>query len=227
MFSLMRKYLIEKDFEMKTRMLFSALLGLFLSACAVNEMTKDFDMVTGENYIAPLNRYPGGIPSRVLMLPLTGSVQYSYKQVFLNDFMSTLHQGRDFLVVPAVDDLLASTTLGMTQEEVRGRALSQNCDAILYVSLLNPSAFPPLRMTVKVLMTDVQSGKIIMDGMLDYDAQNELVSNSARRFYQSHLQRTDSPDKSLGILTQNPLFLRFVGYDVSKAILRAFSKDLN
>ncbi len=212
---------------MKTRMLFGILLVFCLTSCAVKELTHDFDFVTGEDFIAPLNRYPGGIPSRVMMLPLTGPVQFSYKQIFLNDFMSTLHQGRDFLIVPSTDDLLNNRALGMTQEDAMGRAIAQHCDAILYLSLLNQSVYPPLRLTVKVLMTDVKSGKIILDGMLDYDVQNELVANSARRFYQSRLQRADVPEKSLGILSQNPLFLRFVGYDVGKAILRAFSKDLN
>lgn len=212
---------------MKTRMFFIVFVMCFFTACAVNELTRDFDMVTGENFVAPLNRYPGGIPSRVLILPITGSIQASYKQIFLNDMMTTLHQGRDFLIVSNSEDLIKNTNLKLTQEEAMAKALEQRCDAVLYISLLNQAVFPPLRLTVRVLMTDVNTGKIVLDGMLDYDVQNELVSNSARRFYQSRLQRSESPDKSLSILSQNQLFLRFVGYDVGKAILRAFSKDLN
>ncbi len=212
---------------MKTRMFFALLVMSFFTACAVNELTKDFDMVTGENFIAPLNRYPGGIPSRVLILPVTGMTQVSYKQIFLNDLMTTLHQGRDFLIISYHDDLLTQSNLKITQEQANSRAIEQKCDAVLYLSLLNQSVYPPLRLTVKVLMTDIHTGKILLDGMLDYDVQNELVSNSARRFYQTRLQKTESPEKSLSILSQNQLFLRFVGYDVGKAILRAFSKDLN
>lgn len=212
---------------MKTRMFLVLFIMSFFTACAVNELTHDFDMVTGDNFVAPLNRYPGGIPSRVLILPITGSIQVSYKQIFLNDMMTTLHQGRDFLVVSNSEDLIKNADLKITQEEAMAKAIEQRCDAVLYISLLNQAVFPPLRLTVRVLMTDVHTGKIVLDGMLDYDTQNELVSNSARRFYQSRLQRTDAPDKSLSILSQNQLFLRFVGYDVGKAILRAFSKDLN
>ena len=212
---------------MKTRMFLVLFIMSFFTACAVNELTHDFDMVTGDNFVAPLNRYPGGIPSRVLILPITGSIQISYKQIFLNDMMTTLHQGRDFLVVSNSEDLIKNADLKITQEEAMAKAIEQRCDAVLYISLLNQAVFPPLRLTVRVLMTDVQTGKIVLDGMLDYDVQNELVSNSARRFYQSRLQRIDAPDKSLSILSQNQLFLRFVGYDVGKAILRAFSKDLN
>ncbi len=212
---------------MKTRMFFALLVISFFSACAVKEITHDFDMVTGENFIAPLNRYPGEIPSRVLMLPLTGLMQVSYKQIILNDLMTTLHQGRDFLIVSYNEDLLSQSNLKITIDQAMEKAKDQNCDAVLYLSMMNQSVYPPLRLTVKVLMTDVHTKKILLDGMLDYDTQNELICNSARRFYQTRLQKTDSPEKSLSILSQNQLFLRFIGYDVGKAILRAFSKDFN
>lgn len=212
---------------MKTRMLFLALILTIWSGCAFQEATRDLDFVTGANYVAPLNRYPGITPTRVMILPITGQVQNSYKQIFSNDFMSTLHQGRDFLVVPYSDKEMFRETLNLSREETFARARAQQCDAVLYVSLLNQQVYPPLRITAKVLMTDLQSGKIILDGSLDYDVQNELVANSARRYYQTYLQKTEAPDKSIVILNQNQLFLRYLGFDVAKAVLRAFSKDLS
>lgn len=210
---------------MKTRMLLLALYTL-LWGCSTHDLTREFDMVSGGNYIAPLNRYPGVIPTRVMILPITGTIQQSYKQIFFNDCMGTLHQNRDFLVIPYSDKFFFQDHLKLSRDETFAKAKAQNCDAILFISLHNQQVYPPLRLTVKVLMTDLRTGKILLEGSLDYDAQNELVANSARRYYQNYLQRTEAPDKSIGILNQNQLFLRYVGFDVAKAILRAFSKDL-
>ncbi len=200
-------------------------LVLCLGGCATQELTKDMDTVLGGNYVAPLNRYPGTTPTRVLVLPVTGSIQPSYKQVYLNDFLATLHQGREFLVTPYGDDLINQTELKISGAAAQARAQLLKCDSLLYMALQNQQVFPPLRVTVKITLISAQDGTVLVDGILDYDVQNELVANSARRYYQSRLQRMSAPDKSLAILENNQLFLRYVGYDVGKAILRAFSLD--
>lgn len=192
-------------------LLLTVIVVLFLGGCmAVEEGTADMDFVIGPGYEPHVDRTGNYIPSRILLLPLTGHIDDRYKREFINSFRSELNNEAPWTVVEWPDGSLGYNKLEVQREEAVEIAARLHCDAILFVRIEDSSIFPPLRMCIRLTLEETMSGNAILYSFQDYDTANKLVANAARSFYQSNLNKQANPDRSLNILNSNPPFIKYV-----------------
>lgn len=201
-------------------------LVCLLCSCAheIKEMTGDFDFVLGFDYEPPLKVCTPTVPAHVLVLPVTGTMQESYKQLLAEEFWGRLSQNPIFKLTPWRGGLVGDKTLTMRKEEVQKCAQTLGCDTVIYIGLQEQQVYPPLRVTAKVVLKRVSDDVTILEGVCDFDAQNKLVANSARDFYQTYLQKTMALNRSLSILENNNLFVRYVGYGLAQSVVHQVIK---
>lgn len=201
--------------------LLAAVLLLLGGCMAYDEIQYNMDFVIGKGYTPPVDKAAAYIPKRILLLPVTGPIDDRYKREFANTFRAVLNAQEHWTVVDWPDGTLGGSKLQILPEEAREMANRLNCDAILYVRMEDSSLFPPLRQCIRYSLEETASRTVIVSAFQDYDSNNKYVANSARSFYQTRLNKHQSPDKSLIILQSNPPFLKYVATASAESLKEA------
>lgn len=193
---------------LKTLLLVATLL--VLGGCmAYDEVQSYTDFVIGKGYTPPVDSINKSIPHRILLLPVTGPIDDRYKREFTNTFRSVLNDQEKWTVIDWPDGTLGRSKLEILRGEATELATRLGCDAILFVRLEDASLFPPLRICVRYTLEETANHAVIASAFQDYDTNNKRVANSARSFYQTRLNKHESPEKSLIILSSNPPFMKY------------------
>lgn len=184
-------------------------IALFLlqGCIAYEEGKEEFDIVFGENYVPPIDAYTEKVPGRILFLPQQSSYPDQYWEYLIQSFRSEFKSRqiltpRDYNPKGAIPQ----------RSQVYRWADEYKCETVLYVKFTQQSPYPPLRIVADVVLQDVNNEMVLWKGSADYNSTLRPVSNSARRYFQKELKRTQDPDKSLMILENNLLFSQFVGW---------------
>lgn len=201
--------------------LLTAVLLLLGGCMAYDEIQYNMDFVIGKGYTPPVDKAAAYIPKRILLLPVTGPIDDRYKREFTNTFRAVLNAQENWTVVDWPDGSLGGFKLQVQPEEARDMANRLNCDAVLYVRMEDSSLFPPLRQCIRYSLEETASRTVIVSAFQDYDSNNKYVANSARSFYQTRLNKHQSPDKSLIILQSNPPFLKYVATASAESLKEA------
>lgn len=197
-------------------------LLLLLGGCiAYEEIQKEMDFVIGKGYTPPIDKGAQYVPRRILLLPVTGPIDDRYKREFINTFRAVLNDQEHWTVVDWPDGTLGRSKLEILPEEAAEMAARLQCDAILFVRLEDASLYPPLRLCVRYTLEESVSRRIIVAAFQDYDTNNKRVANSARSFYQTRLNRHESPERSLIILKSNPPFMKYVASASAESLKEA------
>lgn len=191
------------------------ILPVFFQGCsAVPEATADYDFVIGENYVAPIKKVNDvKVPENILLIPIPERIPSHYYREFVSKFVS-YYKERSLILPPGWEKYEGCPT----PSEVQGLVEDTLCDAILFLKIDQTSAYPPLRIVTDVTLQLVKNDEALWKGTADYDANQELVSNSARRFLQRKLQKPKAPDKSLSILNNNYLFIHFAAWHLANRL---------
>lgn len=199
---------------------FFSVLGLlflpiiFQSCTAVPEATADYDIVFGDDYAPPIKKLTDTkVPEAVLLIPIPQKISSDYYKEFVSKFV-TYYKERSLILPPG----WKKWTQCPTPAEVQSLVQDTMSDAILFLKIEQPSAYPPMRIKVDVTLQLVKNDYILWEGAADYDAAQETVANSARRFLQKKLRRPNDPDKSLTILKNNYLFIHFAAWNLAKKL---------
>ncbi|PAW77685.1 MAG: hypothetical protein B9S32_10430 [Verrucomicrobia bacterium Tous-C9LFEB] len=201
--------------------LLAAVLLLLGGCMAYDEIQYNMDFVIGKGYTPPVDKAAAYIPKRILLLPVTGAIDDRYKREFTNTFRAVLNAQENWTVVDWPDGSLGGSKLQILPEEAREMASRLNCDAVLYVRIEDAAIYPPLRQCIRYSLEQTASRAVIASAFQDYDANNQRVANSARSFYQTRLNKHQSPDKSLIILQSNPPFLKYVATASAESLKEA------
>lgn len=188
-----------------------AIVVLLLGGCmAYDEIQYNMDFVIGKGYTPPVDKAAVYVPKRILLLPVTGPSDDRYKREFINTFRAVLNAQETWTVVDWPDGTLGGYRLQILPEEARAVASRLSCDAVLFVRMEDATIYPPLRQCIRYSLEETASRTVIASAFQDYDTNNKRVANSARSFYQTRLNKHQSPDKSLIVLQSNPPFLKYV-----------------
>jgi hypothetical protein len=192
---------------------------LFIGCASYNELMHEsgFDVVIGDNYEPAITKWSANRPATVLFLPMQKGVDPVYSRLFFEEFQKRFI-GLQW-IVPRDWDMPYQLP---KQLKINDLVKKYGCDAILMIKMEHLSAYPPIRVTAEVILEQVEDGLTLWKGVADYDAGEETVANSARRYTQKVLNRKDAPDSSLYILRDNRQFIPFAAYDLAM-FLNGFS----
>ena len=191
-------------------------LFFFAGCVSVPEATSEFDIVLGDDYVAPIHKYSEKkLPARILFLPVQTNIEKSYANDFIVRFTNEF-RGAALIVPPS----WGPRNVPPTRLEAENLAMENNCDLILFMKLLQPSPYPPLQLVVDITLQRVGDDMVYWQGVADYDTSINRVANSARRYLQKHLNKANTPDKSLNILRNNRLFIQFTAWHLGQHLNR-------
>lgn len=185
---------------------------IFQGCTAIDEVSSEYDFVLGKNYQVPVRKirdeYP---PARILFLPIQKDIPANYAETFIGKFIST-YEART-LVTP---ESWENRKEAPSREEVQMLAQKNQCGYVLFITLQQFSAYPPLHIKADVVLQRAANDQVLWEGIANYDASHDDVASSARRYLQQKLKKTDAPDKSLYILRNNNLFVQFAGWHLAR-----------
>ena len=190
---------------------------------AVDESKLYVDEPLGDDYLPVVTRTIQAWPQRVLVLPIAGQVEDEARALFEAQFVPTLRDKTRWILTayPGVDSTRGD--LPITEAQALAKAQAAGADSILFVKLSQERIYPPLRLVADVFLQDVATQKTILTMHADYDAGNNAVADSARRYAKHQGARNDdSPDRSRAILSDLRGYLGFTGYDTAKLVANAF-----
>jgi hypothetical protein len=189
--------------------------GLVGCASFSKEATSDFDFVYGPDYRVQLDRQGVEKPQRLLILPLRGVLPSEEAVDFLRNFQSSLTTPVVLIQDPEVTN--SGPGRGLDVKEVRAKAEYLGCEGILFLDVKENRPYQPFRVIVETVVENAR-GETLMRLVGHYDAQDRLVANSARRFYEQGVQKTADPSRSMVILQRKQLFLRFVADHMARSL---------
>lgn len=214
-----------KTSSLKPKAILLSALGavLLLAGCmAVDESRSVFDIPLASDYRPTISRDKTFTPKRILVLPVTGSVDPASVQIFETEMLTSLGRPDYWTVVYYAAPGAGDGVLNVSRYDAYRRARAVGADAILFVDLSDQAIYSPLRIAVNVSMERVETQVAALNGRFDFDTRNRNVTDSARRYYQQSRSRTlgdsDAPDKSLAILNSNSDFVQFAGAYTARLI---------
>jgi hypothetical protein len=201
---------------MKKILLLLSLAGMLQACTSIEDVTSDYDFVLGADYVAPIHKLTEELPSaRILFLPIQKNITPVYTQNFIEKFIAGLTERN--LILPSS---WGERTIAPSRVEVERLAQENKCDAVLFVTLEQISAYPPLHVKADVVLQKISNDQVLWSGVANYDAGQDDVASSARRYVQQKLKKTSAPDKSLSILRNNYLFIQFVASHLAQHLNR-------
>ncbi|MFZ5807454.1 MAG: hypothetical protein ACOY3I_09655 [Verrucomicrobiota bacterium] len=188
-----------------------------LQGCtSIEDVTSDYDFVLGADYVAPVRKLSEELPpSRILFLPIQKNITPAYTQNFVEKFTAGLTERN--LILPSTWGERKSVP---SREEVERLAQESKCEVVLFVTLEQISVYPPLHLKADVMLQKISNDQVLWSGVANYDAGQDDVASSARRYVQQKLKKTSAPDKSLSILRNNYLFIQFAASHLAQHLNR-------
>ncbi len=201
------------------------LIPLAFDGCIAMDETKgEVDLPLGPDYLPLVTREPQVWPQKVLILPVSGPVKDETRAEFERQFLAALR-----LKVPNWQIVLYegadSTTadLQVSEEAAFTRAKTLGADSVLQIDLDSEQIYAPLRITAQIRMQSVADHHTFYRLDADYDARNQYVATSARRYYQSDVQNRLAPDRSAEILHNRQDFMHFAGSYTGRVVGNSFT----
>ena len=200
-----------------------ALASLYLAGCATEEVKREQDHVFGAEYRPVIHREKGKMPSKILYIRPHG-LSPEQDADFKRNFSASV--APSIVLVDATGPLVEESRPVPSEKELKAKATTLECEGILYVKLKDHRPYPPIRVIVEIILEDL-TGEVLVQFTGDYDGQVVSVANAARRFYQSKLQRTSDPGKSMSILGSDSLFLRFAADNSAQTLNEAICPSIS
>lgn len=203
----------------------AVLLSLLLLAGCASAPKALTDPIIGPGY-EPQNVYRKApvLPltmRRVVVLPMTyseaGSLGAASEDLFEQVILSELNKENKFELIAIRPDELKQWT-GKARwafhealppgffQKLRGET---GCDGILFVHLSNYHAYPPMVIGWRMHLLTAEEGDVIWSIDEVFDAGDERVNNSARRYSRQHLQNRPALEDSRSILLAPRRFAQY------------------
>ncbi|MGC8886398.1 MAG: hypothetical protein ACP5MG_04480 [Verrucomicrobiia bacterium] len=200
---------------------------MIISGCTTVNLS---DTVIGPDYI-PTNIYTNAAPPlktvrRVAVLPITTSGKdissdYIYKN-YQPILMGELFKVKKFEVFEINSELLRELTgrrEWMAEEKLpidffNKLRDSTGCDAVLFAKVTLYKPYPPVAMGWNIKLVESDSARILWSCDEVFNGGTESVANSARRYYQRHLNLGAPGSDSRTILRTPRQFAQYVCYEL-------------
>lgn len=190
-------------------------LTFFINCSTTEEVVHDFriDSTLGKEYHPTVQLYQNDGFNKILLLPVTGKMPNNSKEAFTATFIQTFNKRSNLVVWPKGS--VGSTNLNVSQEDVIYYAELLGANAILYLEADYSSLTPPLRITSKLRLENLESGKIIASTEAYYDATNKEVSLGARKFFKKTQLNSTPEFGSEQILSSINQYAQYAGYSLA------------
>ena len=200
---------------------------VLLGGCtAINESKQVFDLPLADDYKPIISRDKAFTPKRILVLPVFGSVDTGYRQIFETEMLADLRKPAFWTIVEFGRPGSGDSQLSIDQFTAYKKAQATGCDAILFVELTDHSVYDPIHFSATVTMDRTDNQTPALNSRFDYDTRNQSVADSARNYFQEAMSRpfggSDAPDKSLYILHNNDPFFKFCGYYTARLLAETY-----
>lgn len=177
----------------------------------VDETKAALDIPLGSDYLPLVTREPQVWPQKVLILPVSGHVSDETRAEFERQFIAALRPRVDWAIVFYDGANSTTSDLQVSEEATFTRAKTLGADSVLQIDLDSEQIYAPLRITAQIRMQSVTDRHTFYRLDADYDARNQTVATTARKYYQDEIQNRGLPDRSEAILHMRQEYMRFAG----------------